>query len=128
MRRKYIVACLSVFVIGFLLFAPAIQGVPPAYSYQLYSLYGDWLQGKPVGLAVFNVEPIMNGKEFKGDLILTIINYSSDSPRMVLVKHIRGYSQVAIKIQRVPLGVQTVTEVQDGRAVTKERTVFKDRS
>ncbi|WP_461864354.1 hypothetical protein [Thermococcus sp.] len=128
MRRRYIVTCLSVFVIGFLLFAPAIQGVPPAYSYQLYSLYGDWLQGKPVGLAVFNVEPIMNGKEFKGDLILTIINYSSDSPRMVLVKHIRGYSQVAIKIQRVPLGVQTVTEIQDRRVVTKERTVFKDRS
>ncbi len=128
MRRKYVVACLSVFVVGFLLFAPAIQGVPPAYSGQLYSLYGDWLQGKPVGLAVFNVEPIMKGKEFKGDLILTIINYSSDSPRVVLVKHINGYSQVAFKIQRVPLGVQTISEVQNGKIITRERTVFKDRS
>ncbi|WP_461865013.1 hypothetical protein [Thermococcus sp.] len=128
MRREYIVACLSVFVVGFLLFAPAIQGVPPAYSGQLYSLYGDWLQGKPVGLAVFNVEPIMNGKEFKGDLILTIINYSSNSPRVVLVKHINGYSQVAFKIQRVPLGVQTISEVQNGKIITREKTVFKDRS
>ncbi|WP_297063418.1 hypothetical protein [Thermococcus sp.] len=127
MRRKYVVAYLSIFVVGFLLFAPAIEGVPPAYSGQLYSLYGDWLQGKPVGLAVFNVEPMINGKEFTGDLILTIINYSSNSPRVVLVKHINGYSQTAFKIERIPVGLRKFSTLQNGKLVQRTRTAFRDR-
>ncbi|WP_457741760.1 hypothetical protein [Thermococcus sp.] len=107
--------------------APAIQGVPPSYSSQLYSLYGDWLQGKPVGLAVFHVTPIYNGKSFEGSLILTVINYSSDSPKVVLVKRIKGYSDVAFKIERIPVGVRQFTAIENGRLVQKTRTVFKER-
>lgn len=127
MQRKLIVAIISFFVVSFLLIAPAIQGVPPSYSNQLYSLYGDWLQGKPVGLAVFHVTPTYHGKPFNGELILTVINYSSDPPRVILVKRITGYSDVAFKIERIPVGVREFTVVENGRLVQKTRTVFRER-
>lgn len=48
---------LLVFVI-----VPESQGVSARDSPELYSLYYDWLQGKPAGLVTFNVEPILNGE------------------------------------------------------------------
>ncbi|WP_457750918.1 hypothetical protein [Thermococcus sp.] len=128
MKRRLIVLILSLFVVSFLLAVPAIQGVPPSYSDQLYSLYGDWLQGKPVGLTVFHITPTYNGKPFKGELIMTVINYSSDSPKVILVKKISSSSTVAFKIQRIPVGVQEVQEFKNGKSTIRERTVFKDRS
>jgi len=127
MQKKLIVAIVSLFVVSSLLVAPAIQGVPPSYSNQLYSLYGDWLQEKPVGLAVFHITPTYNGKPFNGKLILTVINYSSDPPRVILVKRITGYSNVAFKIERIPVGIREFTVVENGRLVQKTRTVFRER-
>jgi len=127
MQRKHIVAAVSLFVVSSLLVAPAIQGVPPSYSNQLYSLYVDWLRGKPVGLAVFHVTPTYNGKPFSGELMLTVINYSSDTPKVVLVKHITGYSDVAFKVERIPVGVREFTTIQNGKLVQKTRTAFKER-
>jgi len=126
MKRGKIVSIVSLFVVLSLLVVPTLQGIPPTYSGQLYSLYGDWLQGKPVGLAVFHVDPIYKGKSFKGELVLTVVNYSSDPPEVILVKKVRGSSTVAFRIQRIPVGLREVEEPMGGRVVTRERTVFKE--
>jgi len=128
MQRKHIVAAVSLFVVSSLLVAPAIQGVPPSCSDELYSLYVDWLRGKPVGLAVFRVNPLYNGREFKGPLIITVINYSSGTPRVVLAKQITGASSVAFRIQRIPAGVEDTTILENGKVRAGRRTVFLSQS
>ena len=124
---KILVGLVALFLV-LLIAIPASEGVSPSYSGQLYSLYSDWLMGKPVGLAVFHVNPMYNGKAFKGPLILTVINYSSETPRMILVRQVNGPSSVAFKIQRVPVGIREVPTLEDGRVTTTKRTVFLSQS
>ncbi|NJE43457.1 hypothetical protein [Thermococcus sp. GR6] len=93
----------------------------------MYSLYYDWLQGKPAGLATFNVEPILNGKPFTGELILAIIDYNTNPPKIVKVERIRGSTSASLKIQRIPIGTKEMVELINGKLTTVKRTTFMER-
>ncbi|ASJ10748.1 hypothetical protein A3L12_05275 [Thermococcus sp. P6] len=123
--KKVIVLSVVVFVI--LAIVPASQGVSTRDSPELYSLYYDWLQGKPVGLATFNIEPHLDGKPFTGELIVSVIDYNSPEPRVVLVRRIRGSASVSLKIDRIPVGVQESVQYVNGDYKPVTRTVFRNR-
>ncbi|WP_297497779.1 hypothetical protein [Thermococcus sp.] len=106
---------------------PASQGVSARDSPELYSLYMDWLQGKPVGLATFNVEPYFEGKPFADELIVSVIDYNSQKPRVVIVRRIKGTTAISSKIERIPVGVQEIVQYINGTYKPVKRTVFKER-
>jgi len=123
-RKK--VAILSVALLVFFV-VPVSQGVPVRNSPELYSLYIDWLQGKPVGLVTFSIEPYFEGKPFTGELIVSVIDYNSQEPKVIMVRRIKGTTSISLKIERIPVGVQETLQYVNGTYKPVKRTVFKER-
>jgi len=121
LRSKKKLAVATVTTVTLLLVViPAVYGVQPDNSGVLYSVYLEWLQGKPVGLA--QVNPILPHNVEKATLV--VIDYSSNSPR-VLYKG--AFMSPTVKIERIPIGTKLKTVIRDGRVsqitVTKYRPV-----
>jgi len=104
-----------------LVIVPESQGVSVRDSPQLYSLYIDWLQGKPVGLLNVNIKL----QESLEDPAVLIVDYTDKArPRVVYSR--KGYEalEASLKIPRIP--VKVVRDVT--KEGIQEKTLFKPRT
>lgn len=117
MKSREKLAVATVITVTLLLVViPAVYGVQPDNSGVLYSTYLDWLQGKPIGLA--QVNPILPHNVEKATLV--VIDYTSGQPK-VLYKG--PFMSPLVRIERIPVGTELKTVVEDGKV--RQITVTK---
>ena len=119
MKWRPLLAASIIFL--FFVILPESQGVPAKDSLQLYSLYLDWLQGKPVGL--LNVDIQTSGS--LEDPVVLIVDYTNKAqPKVVYSGRGHNAFEVSFKIPRIPFKVVRVA-TEEG---VQEKTVFRTRT
>lgn len=114
-RSKFVVVGLIILLVVFV-GIPTAHGVSPENSDVLYSVYLDWLQGKPVGLA--SIELKVNGSLHNP--VVIVQDYSKGIPKTLYSGPLLS---PAVKIERIPLGtyVENVRENGITKSVLKTR-------
>jgi len=115
---KRLAVTAAIVAITLAIVVPSAYGVQPDNAGTLYSVYLDWLRGKPVGLAQINV---LTEEELVRPRVV-VIDLTSQGPEL---KYSGGLYNPTIKIERRPLGTYLETEVVDGRVKTVERVRFR---
>ncbi|WP_240910828.1 hypothetical protein [Thermococcus sp. MAR1] len=119
MRSKRKLAVTAVIVAVMLtIIVPSAYGVQPENAGTLYSVYLDWLQGKPVGLAQINIQ---TDKKLTNPRIVVIDLTSQKSEQ----KYFGSLYNPTVKIERKPMGTYLETEVTNGKTETVEKVRFK---
>ncbi len=119
MRWKPLLA-VSIVLLVFVVI-PESQGVSAKNSLQLYSLYLDWLQGKPAGL--LNVD-IGTPKSLEDPVVLIVDYTDKEHPRVVYTGKGHEAFKASFKIPRIAIG--TKREITNNGI--KEKTLFKPRT
>lgn len=117
--KKRLVTTAIIMAVMLTMIVPSAYGVQPENAGTLYSVYLDWLQGKPVGLASIEVSTDRSVE----DATIVIVDYTFGEPKILYV----GSSKTpTVKIKRIPERTESITIVRDGKTYEEVKTVYRE--
>ncbi|MCO6041434.1 hypothetical protein [Thermococcus alcaliphilus] len=117
-RKSKVVVTALVIVLVVFVGIPIAQGVSPENSDVLYSVYLDWLQGKPVGLASIEIKV---NKSLHNPVVI-VQDYSKEHPRTLYSGPLLSPT---VKIERIPIDTYVENVQENGKSESVLKTRFR---